>query len=74
MLKSRLVEFTEMVHNKPLQKRLSQAVYGRFPCFAPKSHISPQKSSNIHAIYHNAQKAGGKLGQSSNKSAPIIEN
>src|SRR5260370_23709175 len=25
---------------------------GRFPCFAPISYHSPQKSSNIHAIYH----------------------
>jgi hypothetical protein len=32
-------------------ERFSQALSSRFPCFALLSYISPQKSSNIHAIY-----------------------
>ena len=45
------------MYNKPLQKRLSQAVNGRFLRFAPISYHSPQKSSNIHAIYQVAADA-----------------
>jgi hypothetical protein len=46
------LELTETARKRPLVERLSQALNGRFPCFAPKSHLSPQKSSNIRAIYY----------------------
>ncbi len=33
-------------------ERFLQALNGRFLRFAPVSYVSPQKSSNIHAIYY----------------------
>src|SRR5260221_6419532 len=45
---------------------------GRFPCFAPISYHSPQKSSNIHAIYQLDPGTGGKLAEGSDKLAPRI--
>jgi hypothetical protein len=36
-------------------ERILQAPNSRFLCFAPISYMVPQKSSNIHAIYHNTQ-------------------
>jgi hypothetical protein len=44
-------EFTKTVCKRPLVERLSRVMGARFPCFAPISYVSPQKSSNIHAIY-----------------------
>src|SRR5258707_14591582 len=34
--------------------RCLQTLNGRFPCFALISYVSPQKSLNIHAIYHQS--------------------
>ncbi len=61
---------------------------GRFPCFAPKSHISAQKSSKIRAIYHHPHShqrgnqdqflitdwrvAAGQVGKGPKKTRPII--
>ena len=45
-------EFTKTVCKRPLVERLSRVMGARFPCFAPISYVSPQKSSNIHAIYY----------------------
>ncbi len=43
-------------------ERFLQALNGRFLRFAPVSYVSPQKSSNIHAIYYvncsNARRIG----------------
>src|SRR5258708_10188831 len=46
-------EFTNDECCKPLLEPYVQATNARFPTFAPNSHISAQKSSNIHAIYHH---------------------
>ena len=48
-------ECTKTVRNNPLLERLSQTTNARFPTFAPNSHISAQKSSNIRAIYQMRQ-------------------
>jgi hypothetical protein len=49
-------EFTKTTRNNPLLERLSQTINARFPTFAPNSHISAQKSSNIRAIYHQLER------------------
>src|SRR5712692_1506737 len=41
-----------MAYRHPLLKPFYGGLRGRFPCFAPISYHSPQKSSNIRAIYH----------------------
>jgi transposase len=40
------------MQDKPLQKRLSQAMKGRFPGFAPIVSGSPQKPCRFHLIYY----------------------
>ena|SRR6266851_283649 len=50
--KSLFYECTTSACNSPLLKPFYGGLQGRFPCFAPISSHSPQKSSNIRAIYH----------------------
>ncbi len=50
-LPSQRCQFTTYRWKKPDGERFLQALNGRFLCFAPISYVSPQKSSNIHAIY-----------------------
>jgi hypothetical protein len=47
----RLLELPEMAYRHPLLKPFYGGLQGRFPCFAPISSHSPQKPSNIRAIY-----------------------
>src|SRR5258708_15326642 len=54
--KSLFYEFTTSACNSPLLKPFYGGLQGRFPCFAPISSHSPQKSSNIRAIYQNERK------------------
>jgi hypothetical protein len=49
--KSLFYECTTSACNSPLLKPFYGGLQGRFPCFAPISYHSPQKSSNIRAIY-----------------------
>jgi hypothetical protein len=49
--RSEPLEFPVPDQTNPLLERFLQALNGRFLCFAPISSVSPQKSSNIHAIY-----------------------
>src|SRR6266446_2449477 len=51
--KSLFYECTISACNSPLLKPLYGGLQGRFPCFAPISSHSPQKSSNIRAIYQD---------------------
>ena len=44
--------FTTFSADTPDGERFLQTLKGRFLCFAPISSVSPQKSSNIHAIYY----------------------
>ncbi len=44
--------FTTFHADTPDGERFLQTLNGRFLCFALISYISPQKSSNIHAIYY----------------------
>src|SRR5436190_21007366 len=70
-------EFTHVECREPLQSLFLQALNGRFLCLAPVSYVSPQKSSNIHAIYHLSCSYGclsGKLDECSDKLGPIVGN
>ena len=49
--RSKVRLFTPFHVNAPDEERFLQALYDRFLYFALISNISPQKSSNIHAIY-----------------------
>ena len=52
--KSLFYECTTCACNSPLLKPFYGGLRGRFPCFAPISYHSPQKPSNIRAIYQMA--------------------
>ncbi len=45
------LELTKTVGKRPLVERLSQAMNGRFPGFAPNSYVSPQNRSKFGPIY-----------------------
>jgi hypothetical protein len=47
------LEFTQTVHNNSLLERLSQALNGRFPGFAPNSSVSHQNRSKFGPIYQS---------------------
>src|SRR6266702_3588146 len=49
--RSRTHQFTRHRWKKPDREGVLQTLNSRFLCFAPISSVSPQKSSNIHAIY-----------------------
>ncbi len=49
-------EFTKTVYNNPLLEPCVQATNARFLTFAPISHVSAQKSSNIRAIYQEIRR------------------
>jgi len=51
--KSLFYEFTTCAYNNPLLKPFYGGLRGRFPCFTPISYHSPQKPSNIRAIYQS---------------------
>ncbi len=54
------LEFTETVRNNPLLERLSQALDGRFLCFAPISYMAPQNLSKSDPNYHSFQPCRGR--------------
>ena len=45
------LEFTQTVRTRPLVERLSQALSGRFLCFAPISYMAPQNLSKSDPNY-----------------------
>src|SRR6266480_4824971 len=63
--------FTTFHADTPDGERFLQVLNGRFLQFASISYVSPQKSSNIHAIYYYCN--GGNCAQCSTELAPIIE-
>ena len=67
--KSLFYECTPSACNSPLLKPSYGGLRGRFPCFAPISSHSPQKPSNIHAIYHLRHK--GLIAEASLERTPI---
>ena len=56
----RLLALPEMAYRHPLLKPFYGGLQGRFPCFAPISYHSPQKSSNLRAIYQVGATIAGK--------------
>src|SRR5258708_23853308 len=67
---------TNLQHLRATARWLSPfygGLQGRFPCFAPISYHSPQKSSNIRAIYHLDSEVPGNWAESSTELASIIE-
>ena len=63
--------FTPLHADTPDGERFLQVLNGRFLQFASISYVSPQKSSNIHAIYYYCN--GGNCAQCSTEMTPIIE-
>src|SRR6266536_387069 len=68
--------FTTFHADTPDGERFLQVLNGRFLQFASISYVSPQKSSNIHAIYYYCNGGNcaqcGNLAEGSAKSAPRI--
>ena len=52
MLSMRSPKFTHFGQSNLLLERFSQAINGRFPCFALISYVSPQNLSKFDPIYH----------------------
>src|SRR2546429_7826634 len=53
----RSLEFTNSGRSNLLLERLSQAMHGRFLCFAPISYVSFQNRSKFDPIYHELCRA-----------------